>query len=401
VTSVIFRHHERNFLMPRRTCSLFALSALGLSLLPNAAFAQTIINTIPYSDLGINYNVYDVGYGQTFRLPTGSSRLDAFSLVLWDPIGPRYRYGFRNVISEWDAAASTPVGTPLFTSGTIYYDRSSFASNQQRFRIPTGGITLDPTKQYISQLVPVDVEVQNPPIRDAYFVGLAGANGTDRYLAGNAVYKTNLSQGGAWQAVSPFNGNPLDMAFRASFDMPYDPNILIGKPVTLQGNFGSGSAAAATVTDGNYLPAGTDWQSNTLWWTDPNANVVIDLGGLYGLTALNIQADSESGYRIEVRRTVNDPWGSFLGAAYGQADGPDGMQVRPDPNQLTGRYFFDNVLYASQFRISGLPSGANRFALSEFQLYGFAVVPEPGLMGLLVASGFAGGGLLLRRRKSA
>src|SRR5436189_573540 len=100
---------------------------------------------------------------------------------------------------------------------------------------------------------------------------------------------------------------------------PFD--VTIGATVTATGAIGNSTngawadppaAALSTITDGLYVPEGTDWQTGTVWWNEnPNAagapspaldNIIeIDLNGLFLIDFLSIQADNNDSYAIYVR----------------------------------------------------------------------------------------------------
>ena len=407
--------------MSCRNCSLVALSALGLSLLSLAAPAQSVIDTFDYNIYGyspiayLEFGVDDVAFGQTLRLPSGASRLDAFSFVIWNshsdfPGQGNLKFGFQNIISEWDPVASSPVGSHLFTSGTLYADRKQLDQFfVQRFIIPTGGVTLDANKQYVSLLVPVEGTTPgfgNPgSAGDRYAVGATPNDTRDAYPSGVMVLKTPPPYN-SWIELG--GGDPRhtsDMTFRASFNLPYYANVAQGKPVTLNGSFTSTPSLAAIITDGTYLPAGTPRQAGTVQWDDVTSDIVIELGGLYSINALNLQADANDMYRVQYRRSANDIWRTVW-TVDNIGDGYDGMEVRPDPAHNGGRYFLDNPVLATAFRIRGytyfsasVPFNSDgHYGISEFQAYGVAV-PEPGGIAFLLTGSFAGGSLLLRRRR--
>ena len=178
-------------------------------------------------------------------------------------------------------------------------------------------------------------------------------------------------------------------------------NVALGAPVTLQGTFGvlrAGSiwapapapAPAATVTDGVLLPEGTQWNTGTVWWdaavpgSDDNA-IIVDLGAVYAINFLRIQADDNESYLIDYRVAAGDPWITGL---FAQQSAGGGMRTR---SGAVGP--FD----ASQFRIRG-SGGDLYYSVSEFQA--FAAVPEPATLAL-VGGGLAVVAIVSRRRRRA
>jgi hypothetical protein len=177
--------------------------------------------------------------------------------------------------------------------------------------------------------------------------------------------------------------------------------ITQGKSVTLNGTFGvlrAGSpwapggvlAPAASVVDGVFRPEGTTWTDNSVWWDDDpsvqgtRAYIEIDLGGLYNVDAVRIQADNNDQYAIHYR-DAGGVWiepGSF-GAVAGFG-------------LLTRGPFNVGPWEATAFRIYGF-DGDDYHAVSEFEAYGSAAVPEPGTA-VLVTLSLAGLAAVRRRR---
>ena len=165
-------------------------------------------------------------------------------------------------------------------------------------------------------------------------------------------------------------------------------NITEGKSVTVQGIFGtlrSGSpwepggalAPASAVVDGEFRPEGTSWTDDAVWWDDDTsvqtspAYIEIDLAGLYNVDLVLIQADSNDEYAIEYRNSG----GVWIGAGAFPA-------VIPGSGLFTRGPFNVGPWEATGFRIYGL-NGDRYHAVSEFQAFGSAAIPEPGTTALV------------------
>ena len=170
---------------------------------------------------------------------------------------------------------------------------------------------------------------------------------------------------------------------------PY--NVALGKTVTTSGVVGVMAgccwspgplAPFSSITDGVFLPTGSVWQTNTVWWDErhpPSLNnfLEIDLAGNFTVNFVRIQADNNENYDIYFR-----DWAGFWhGWATAVPGGPAGMITRAGPLP---------TIQASAFRIDAR-GGDGLYSVSEFQAVG---VPEPGVLALL-GLGVAGA---IRRR---
>ena len=171
-------------------------------------------------------------------------------------------------------------------------------------------------------------------------------------------------------------------------------NVALGKTVTTSGVVGVMTccdwpagplAPLSSITDGVFLPEGSIWQTNTVWWDErhtPSANniVEIDLLGNFTINFVYIQADNNENYDIYFR----DWGGIWHGLASALPAGGAGMRTRFGP---VGTH------QVSAFRIDAR-GGDGYYSLSEFQANS---VPEPGVLAL-IGLGVAGA---IRRRVRA
>jgi hypothetical protein len=167
-------------------------------------------------------------------------------------------------------------------------------------------------------------------------------------------------------------------------------NVAAGATVTTTGVVGVMTccwpvgplAPLSSITDGVFLPEESIWQTDTVWWDERNAastdNVIeIDLGGLFDITRLTIQADNNESYLVSYR----DAGGFWIALPFAGPLGPFGMITRD-----SGPVSFQ----ASGFRIDAA-GGDAFYSVSEFQAF---AAPEPGVLALL-GLGVAGA---IRRR---
>lgn len=175
-----------------------------------------------------------------------------------------------------------------------------------------------------------------------------------------------------------------------------DTNVALNKTVTLSGTFyensagwgGSVNGAASTITDGIFLPNLQQWNVGTVWWNSAYTNnyIQIDLGDLYSINKLTLQADNNDLYRVQYLNQSNT-WINLF-----DMNTPDAWGMTTITTVL------GSSILASSFRISDGPGGDCCDSVSEFQAFGVAAVPEPESYAMMLA-GLGLMGLVAKRRR--
>lgn len=120
-----------------------------------------------------------------------------------------------------------------------------------------------------------------------------------------------------------------------------------------------------SLTDGMFLPVTTFWNdSRTVNWTDPTAEIDIDLNGAKYIYGVIVQADGNDEYTLDFYDDSNNWVSSWTVENYGIGN----MQVRPDKRDNGRWHFFDEPFNAAWVRVTAVDNGGNAYSVSEIQL---------------------------------
>lgn len=207
--------------MARKTSMrlLNAIAAFGILIAaPIQADAATVIDYGPEPN-SFWWNRFEptmTTFGQTFSVPNSMDTvISEFSFwVRSDPDYP-FPFRFRPFLAEWGTLGIA--GAPLFVGAV----RSNFYSELTEIKVETGGIALDPTKQYVVYLSSYDLY---DGLNEAVFI--SGHFGAIEYPGGFTVYDQGLgaAPGAVW--TNPCNigaglqANCADAAFRVVLNEP-------------------------------------------------------------------------------------------------------------------------------------------------------------------------------------
>jgi hypothetical protein len=176
-----------------------------------------------------------------------------------------------------------------------------------------------------------------------------------------------------------------------------DSNVALNGAVTLSATAGFGDSAGwggaafadpSTVTDGIFLPIGTQWNTGSVFWSGGYGvdTITVTLSQKSSVGSFTLQGDNDNNYRIEYLDSAN-VWQTAAIISPNRSWGLD-----------NGSVTLGSAVVTTAFRISGAPgAGDAQFSVSEFQAIG-TPVPEPATYAMLGAGlGLLG---LAARRKS-
>ncbi len=153
-------------------------------------------------------------------------------------------------------------------------------------------------------------------------------------------------------------------------------NAAEGQGVAIVSGAANG-AAPSTLTDGTFLPAGTQWQTGTVWWNGTGTVFEIGLGDTITVSGAIVQADNNDTYRMWYRDLgtglFEELW--TIGTAGGA-----GMRTRPNASNNGDIFFFPASVTTDAIRIAAI-GGDGSYSLSEVQVW--SPIPGPGAVALL------------------
>ncbi len=223
---------------------LRSLIVLGIFLLMSAVAQAELIDTTATWDGASGTSTLGDGstttYGQTFRTPAGTPILDSFSFFMDDREELSELIEFAAYVMEWSAGVasidlSMATGTVLYDSGSRTTTNNGAADGMEQVTFSTGGLSLDPSKQYVAFL---DVTKFLDGINDGAIMGTLPL-GFDAYSDG---YFTIVNSPGndfalltmtGWNTFDGIGSPHRDAAFMASFSVPIPPSIAMLLPALI------------------------------------------------------------------------------------------------------------------------------------------------------------------------
>lgn len=156
-------------------------------------------------------------------------------------------------------------------------------------------------------------------------------------------------------------------------------NVAQGKTVTSYGTVYG--AALSTVVDGIFLPENRQWQDGTIWWNGTTPYLEIDLGGVFNIYSMGVQADNNDTYVVKYLNS-SDQWATAWDVPTRYNTG--GMSTRPNPGEV---FTLPSMITTSKLLFSAT-SGDNMYSVSEIQAFGqSAAVPEVSSLVLALGCG--------------
>ncbi len=166
-------------------------------------------------------------------------------------------------------------------------------------------------------------------------------------------------------------------------------------------------ADPSTLVDGNFLPRGTQWNQDTVFWNEyeeygeTGQSIEFDLGGVFKIDGFIAQVDDNDAYTLSYWDLDSKSWETAWDIP-NYSDGNWGMTTRPDPYDNLQSYSLVSSITTNalklEAKLKGYGSADNYFAVSEIQAIGVPI-PEPNSLILFGTCLAAFAGLRLRRKK--
>ena len=173
-----------------------------------------------------------------------------------------------------------------------------------------------------------------------------------------------------------------------------DTNVALNANVSLSGSFGGDQggwgnlplAVPGVITNGAPQADGTQWNSGTIFWNDLSSTITIDLGALYAINSVVVQADNNDQYQVSYLSGAN--WLVAGIADYDYNGG--GLATRTVA-------LSSSPIVTNELQIQAL-AGDNYYSVGQIVANGVAAVPAPGAFWLFgtALAGFVG----LNRKRS-
>lgn len=149
-------------------------------------------------------------------------------------------------------------------------------------------------------------------------------------------------------------------------------NIALYKPIRLNGNFFQGGWHSAVTpktrvdiipTDNVFFPEHHEWDINTIWWSDRNSYITIDLDNIYWIESVILQGDCNDNYQISVHK-YDSPQNIWTPLCIPE-NKPEWWGMKTSPQVVLKKF-----ILADAIKIQAV-GGDNLFSIGEIQVFGY------------------------------